>query len=35
MFSVVLSLSIAALAGVALAAGACQLVLGVLPKQDP
>ena len=35
MLSVVLSLSLTAIAGVALAAGACQLVLGVLPKRDP
>jgi hypothetical protein len=35
MVSVVLVLSISAVAGVALAAGACRLVLGVLPRRDP
>lgn len=35
MVSVVLVLSISAVAGVAMAAGACRIVLGFLPRRDP
>lgn len=34
MLPVVLTLSLSAIAGVALTAGACRLVLGVLPRHD-
>lgn len=34
MFPIVLALSLSAIAGVALAAGACHLVLGVMPRKD-
>ena len=35
MLPIVLALSLSALAGVALTAGACKLVLGVMPRRDP
>jgi hypothetical protein len=34
MLPIVLTVSLSALAGVALTAGACHLVLGVMPKRD-
>jgi hypothetical protein len=34
MLSIVAALSLAALAGVALTAGACRLVLGVMPRRE-
>lgn len=34
MLSVVVALSLAALSGVALTAGACRLVLGVMPSRE-
>lgn len=34
MLSIVVALSLAAVSGVALTAGACRLVLGVMPRRD-
>jgi hypothetical protein len=35
MIPVVLALGLSTIAAVAMAAGACHLVLGVMPRQDP
>jgi len=34
MFPIVIALSLSALAAVGLAAGACHLILGVMPRKD-